>query len=67
METTFLNGDLEEDIYTEHLRVHCTYTEDKVCELLKSLFGLKQAPKARHEKFKELVLSNEFKINGEHI
>jgi len=39
---TFLNGELEEEIYM-------TKPEEKVCKLLKSLYGLKQEPKQWHE------------------
>ena len=44
--TTFLNGDLEEEIYM--LKPEgCIILgqENKVCKLRKSLYGLKQAPK----------------------
>jgi len=37
--------------------------EKKVCKLDKSLYGLKQAPKQWHEKFDNLMISNEFKVN----
>ena len=37
--------------------------EHKVCKLDKSLYGLKQAPKQWHEKFDNLIISNDFKVN----
>ncbi len=46
VKTTFLNGDLEEEIYMSQPE-GCVVSgqENKVCKLLKSLYGLKQAPK----------------------
>ena len=35
----------------------------KMCKLVKSLYGLKQAPKRWHEKFDNIMMSNDFKIN----
>ncbi|GJR29048.1 zinc finger, CCHC-type containing protein [Tanacetum coccineum] len=37
--------------------------EHKVCKLVKSLYGPKQAPKQRHQKFDEVVLSSGFHLN----
>ena len=37
--------------------------EKKVCKLVKSLYGLKQPPKQWHERFGNIVMSNDFKIN----
>ena len=46
VKTTFLNGELEEEIYMEQPdRFVANGQEGKVCKLLKSLYGLKQAPK----------------------
>jgi len=46
VKTTFLNGELEEEIYmTQPEGYVAPGQEQKVCKLLKSLYGLKQSPK----------------------
>ena len=46
VKTTFLNVELEEEIYIEQPEVFVVPgKEKKVCKLIKSLYGLKQAPK----------------------
>jgi hypothetical protein len=46
VKTTFLNGELEEEIYMDQPDGFITKSqESKVCRLLKSLYGLNQAPK----------------------
>ena len=46
VKTTFLNGDLKEEIYIDQLEGFVEPgQESKVCKLTKSLYGLKQAPK----------------------
>ena len=46
VKTTFLNGELEEEIYNEQPEGFIVPgNEKKVCRLVKSLYGLKQAPK----------------------
>jgi hypothetical protein len=46
VKTTFLNGKLEEDIYmTQSDGFIVKGQEDKLCKLMKSMYGLKQAPK----------------------
>ncbi|GJX10312.1 zinc finger, CCHC-type containing protein [Tanacetum coccineum] len=64
VKTTFLNGDLEEEVYMkqpEGFVMPCN--EHKVCKLVKSLYGLKQEPKQWHQKFDEVVLSIGFLLN----
>jgi hypothetical protein len=46
VKTNFLNGELEEEIYmTQSDGFVVKDQEDKVCKLVKSLYGLKQASK----------------------
>jgi hypothetical protein len=47
VKSTFLNGDLEEDVYVEKSEVFSlTYNLDYVCKLKKTFYGLKHAPRA---------------------
>ena len=64
VETAFLNGDLDEEIYMEQPEGFIVPSqENKVCQLVKSLYGLKQAPMQWHEKFDSVMMTNGFKIN----
>ena len=46
IKTTFLNGDLDEEIYMKQLNGFSALGQErKVCKLVKSYYGLKQAPK----------------------
>ena len=64
VKTTFLNGELEEEIYMGQLDGFVAKgQEGKVYKLLKSLYGLKQAPKQWHEKFDKTLTSVDFAVN----
>lgn len=61
VKTTFLNGDLDENIYMEQPEGYVLPgNELKMCKLVKSLYGLKQAPKQWHQNFDSMILSNGF-------
>ncbi len=55
VKTTFLNGKLEEEIYMEQLQGFVL-----VCKLHKSLYGLKQSPRAWNQKLDAFIKSIEF-------
>jgi hypothetical protein len=60
----FLNGELDEENYVEQPDVFVVKgQENKVFKLLKSLYGLNQAPKQWHEKFDTTLTSACFAIN----
>ena len=57
VKTAFLNGDLEETIYMEQPEGHITAGhEKKVCLLKKTIYGLKQSPRAWNVKFNDFIL-----------
>jgi len=64
VKTTFLNGELEEEIYmTQPEGCVAPGQEEKVCKLLKYLYGLKQTPKQWHEKLDNVLLCDGFSTN----
>ncbi|GKB65343.1 zinc finger, CCHC-type containing protein [Tanacetum coccineum] len=61
---SFLNGELDEEVYMNQPQGFIMPgNENKACKLIKSLYGLKQAPKKWHQKFDEVVLSNDYLLN----
>ena len=61
VKNAFLNGDLEEEVYM-HIPVGLETTSNfnEVCRLQKSLYGLKQSPKAWFERFTKVVKGYRF-------
>jgi hypothetical protein len=58
VKTTFLNGEIEEEIYIEQLEEFVTHEQKShVCRLKKALYGLKQAPRAWYEKMDGFLMS----------
>jgi hypothetical protein len=61
---SFLNGELEEEIYMDQPDGFVVKGEErKMCKLLKYLYSLKQAPKQWHEKFDRTLTSVGFVVN----
>ncbi|GJV66969.1 zinc finger, CCHC-type containing protein [Tanacetum coccineum] len=64
VKTAFLNVELEDKFYmNQPLGFILPANENKVCKLIKSLYGLKRVPKQWHQKFDEVVLSNGYLLN----
>ena len=58
VKTTFLHGDLHDDIYMWQLEGFLQKGKEKlVCKLKKSLYGLEQAPKECYHKFDAFMRS----------
>ena len=56
VKSTFLHGDINEEIYMKHLKCYIFYSS-LVCKLKKSLYGLKQAPREWYSKMDAFLLS----------
>ncbi|KAG8481224.1 hypothetical protein CXB51_025964 [Gossypium anomalum] len=62
VKTTFLHGELEEDIYMQQPEgFTVSEKEDYVCLLKKSLYGLKQSPRQWYKRFDSFMTSHDFK------
>ncbi len=60
VKTAFFNGDLEEEIYMEQPKGFTQEGEHLVCKLHKSLYGLKQSPRAWNQKLNAFLKSIKF-------
>ncbi|RVW57835.1 Retrovirus-related Pol polyprotein from transposon TNT 1-94 [Vitis vinifera] len=64
VKTTFLNGDMDEDVYMEQPTGFTEVgKEDLVCKLNKSIYGLNQASRQWYLKFDRIITQNGFKDN----
>jgi hypothetical protein len=57
VKTSFLNGEIEEEVYIEHPDGFVIHEESHVCRLKKAMYGLKQAPRAWYEKIDGYLMS----------
>jgi hypothetical protein len=58
VKTSFLHGDLEEEIYMKHPKGFVVKgNKDLVYKLKRSLYGLKQSPRMWYQKFDTYILS----------
>ncbi|KAK8954626.1 hypothetical protein KSP39_PZI001744 [Platanthera zijinensis] len=60
IKNAFLNGDLHETVYMQQPPGFETTGESLVCHLRKSIYGLKQSPRAWFEKFSKVVCTSGF-------
>ena len=68
VKTTFLHGDLNEEIYIEKPQgFEVEGKEHLICKLKKSLYGLKQAPQQWYKKFESFIVGRDYKrTNADH-
>jgi hypothetical protein len=61
VKTTFLHGDLEEEIYMKQPEGFVVKgKKELVCNLKKSLYGLKKSPRMWYQKFDTYILGLRF-------
>ena len=65
MKTTFLNGELIEEVYMIQSEGFTFTDESKVCKLQRSIYGLKQASRSWNMHFDKVIKMYGFIKNGE--
>jgi Reverse transcriptase (RNA-dependent DNA polymerase) len=60
IKTAFLNGELEEEVYVRTPPGFSNSDARKVCRLKKALYGLRQAPRAWHQRLTAALVDNGF-------
>jgi hypothetical protein len=60
VKTAFLNGELEEEVYMQQPQGYEQGGPEMVCHLKRTLYGLRQAPRAWHMRLKEELGNFEF-------
>jgi Reverse transcriptase (RNA-dependent DNA polymerase) len=60
IKTAFLNGELEEEVYVRQPPGFSSGDARKVCRLKKTLYGLRQAPRAWHQRLTAALIDNGF-------
>ena len=64
VKTAFLNGNLEEEVYMMQPKGFASKNcPDKVCRLLRSIYGLKQASQSWNIRFDEAIRSYDYVKN----
>jgi hypothetical protein len=58
--TAFLNGEIEEDVYVTQPPGYQLTDPNKVCKLIRALYGLHQAPRAWHQRLKRELEAHGF-------
>jgi hypothetical protein len=60
VKSSFLHGDLQEEIYMEQTLFYVQNDSSLVCRLKKSIYGLKQAPRAWYVKMDNFLIDTGF-------
>ena len=65
VKTTFLNGEIEEEVYIDQPERFITHEKNShLYKLIKALYGLKQAPKAWYERIDSYLTKSGYSKNG---
>ena len=62
--TAYLNADIDHDIYMEHPQGFISGDDNRVCHLLKSLYGLKQSARLWNNTIHDYLTTLGFKRNA---